>query len=541
MNDLKKAVLFALVCAWSIWPGPPASASDWNLVMLVTSDIEGQLEPFTVKSNDQGRVRIVEVGGAGRLAWAMNRAREKYPDMTLTVSSGDDLMGPYFTNFEGRPIYEVMNALGYDAGAWGNHEFDQGDAFLARALEHCRFPIVESNLQVGPDSPLSGRTRPYLVLERGGLKIGIFGLLNSDLALISKPGPDTAVLPDHAAVARRMTDLLLDEHQVDLVVALAHIGLQNSRQLVRLVPEIGVVCVGNAVTLVEQGRELVRQPDGRVSLVVQTGEKGEYLGMLKLRVEHGEIAAYHWQPLHLDARIPEEPTLTDLVEKYRSQLPRDRVLAQSKTPLDIRKKSLRTGEAPLGSLVADILRERYKTDLVLYNGGGIRGNKVLPPGPIKSSDLDAMFPFQDRVVILKASGRTVRQALERGVASLPEAGGHFLQVSGLKYTININQPPQELQFNGDGKALAILHPGRRVATASTLGPDGDYRTLDDEASYTLATNQFLAEGGDGFIMFKNVAERTDTDTLVREVVAEGLQAREVIAPQSRGRIDFVRD
>ena len=513
-------------------------ATQWNLVILFTADIQGQLDPFDLEAVDQGEVSTQQVGGVARLAWAMGQSRERFPGMTLVLSCGDDLLGPYAYSLGGTPNSGIMDQLPYDAGSLGNHEFDRGDAFLAEALKTRPFPIVESNLSIDPQSPLHGLTLPYMVVERNGLKIGLFGLINSDLAIISNPGEYVVASEDFAAAAREMVAVLKEQHHVDLIVAMAHIGLQNSRELAAAAPEIDVICVGDSVTLVERGRELVQHPDGSSTIVIQSGYRGEYLGLLKLEVAGGEVVQYHWQPLHLDASIPEDPAVAAQIEQYHREMPEQNVVVRTLAPIDLRKRSLRTGESPFGSLVADIVRERFQSEVALLNSGMFRGDQVLPAGPITDADLALVFPFGDTVHLLSVPGAVLRLALERGVSALPEAKGWFLQVSGMRFTVDISRPAQELLLDADGRATAISRQGERITGVEILGPDGDYHPLDPDAMYNVATNAFISGGGDGFFMFGELGDRRDTALELKGAVEEALAARGEIKPQASGRILF---
>jgi 2',3'-cyclic-nucleotide 2'-phosphodiesterase (5'-nucleotidase family) len=431
-----------------------------------------------------------------------------------------------------------MNRMGYEAGTLGNHEFDRGDEYLARCLSHARFSIVQSNVTVGAANPLADRFRPYAVIERSGLKIGIIGLMNDDLSLISMPGPDVQVSGDFVGVTQRLVTELREKQGVNLVVVLAHIGLDRSRELARKVSGVDVIAVGNQVTLVEQGRELVRGPDGRAVVVVQPGEKAEYLGILKLQVGAKGVEDHHWQPIRLDGRVPEDPDMLAWVQTYQKQRKPDKVITRTLTPIDTRKKILRTAEAPMGSLVTDLMRSRFDTEIALFNGGGIRGNILFAPGTLMRSDLEEFFPFGNKVVVGRMAGRDLVRALERGVAALPEAKGPFLQVSGLRYTIDPQADPQVLAMDQSGQVTGALKEGRRVTAVMIQEADGGYRPLDENRIYRLALSDFLADGGDGYAVFRNLTDRTDTGLMVLDLMEQELVKKESITPEVFGRITF---
>lgn len=532
MKGLRLALILLFL---TITPASPVLAQDWNLVLQFTSDIQGQLSPFDVETVHDGEVLTEEVGGMSRLSWAMHQVQERFPGMSLTLSGGDDLLGPYAFFSEGVPIYEVMNRLPYDAGTLGNHEFDRGDAFLAEALANRDFPVVVANLVTDPESPLSGLVHSSMVLERNGLRIGVFGLVNNDLALISNPGEHVAVTADYAEVSHRMV-AELEAQDTDLIVAMVHIGQLEARELAAQVPSIDVICVGDDVTLVERGRELVEHPGGGSTIVVQSGYRGEYLGLLKLSVVDGKVAAYHWQPIRLDESVPKDTDICDLLSQCRKGALDEDIVARTLSPLDLRKRSLRTGESPFAGLVAETLRQRMGTDVAILNSGTFRGDQIIPAGPLTDADLETIFPFDDTIYVLEAPGSVLIQALERGVSDLPEANGCFLQVSGLRYAVDLSQQAQALVLNSEGRATGIASPGHRIAGVEVMGPGGEYEPLDPARVYTVTTNAFVAEGGDGYIMLQNLAQRENTGVDLKLAVREGLAAMGEFDPQAMGRI-----
>lgn len=530
VSMLVTAIIFVLPCS--------GLCADWDLVLLVTSDTEGQLEPVLSKIKNQDTFIDQEIGGFARLAWALERARRSYPDNTLTLSAGEDLMGPFFSLFNGGPVYTAMSRMGYDAATLGHHEFDWGEDFLAQGLTHCSFPIVLSNLSISKELPLEDLVKKWAILEKNGIKVGVFGLISKDISLISKPGPLVSVSEEYMDTAEQMVEIL-DAQGADIIVALAHIGPEAARELAMDVPDLDVICIGGGADIIERGRETVPHKQGK-TIIVQTGQKGAYLGMLKLMVDKDihSLGQHHWQAIYLDESIPEDPEMKAMVAEYVAQLPDQAVVAVSSVLLDSSKEALRTGEAPLGNLVCDIIRERFGADLALYNGGGIRGDRIIPAGEITTMDLEEMFPFGNELFIARISGRVLLQVLERSVSQLPEPKGNFLQVSGLRYVVDTTKAGQVLSMDGAGKATGIETPGNRVRSVEIMTEDGGYEPLDLEARYSLVTNNFLMQGGDGFFMLSGLENVTKTDMTVRTAVEEGLRERGKIAPEHEGRISF---
>lgn len=178
---------------------------------------------------------------------------------------------------------------------------------------------------------------------------------------------------------------------------------------------LDVILGAHSHDLLLAGQEaVVQRPDGGRCIIVQTGTRGAYLGRLYLDCDGGRVVSYRWDPLLLDAKIKPDPQVAALVDSYRAKLPPARVLAKLAHPLDCRSATVRGGEAPVGDIVCDIMRYRTGADVALQNGGGIRGNRIIPAGPLTTDDVAAMFPFGNSITLLRIEGRYIRLALEWG-------------------------------------------------------------------------------------------------------------------------------
>ncbi|MDM8537269.1 5'-nucleotidase C-terminal domain-containing protein [Desulfobacterales bacterium HSG17] len=518
----------------------PELSHSWDIIMLTTSDTKGQLHPLDLKISKDNELQIQKIGGFARLAWFVSRAKKKFPGKTLLVTSGDDLAGPYFKQFHGKPIFEAMNVIGYDVGTLGNQPFDYGDSFLNKGINFAEFPLVISNITVLPECPLYGKIPQYVIVEKNNLKIGVIGLMATDLAIISNPCPHVLALDNISSVCNKMVELLKRNLGTDLILVLAHIGPNQVEELVRQVPEIDIVIYGGrSSNITKLGREAIKHPSGKLTIAINSGAQGSHIGMLKLSIKNKSISDYKWQSVLMDSNIHEDADVKTLVESYNKLLPENYDLARSLVDINLLKATQRTSESGVGNLICDILRKRFKADIALYNGGSIRGNKIIAAGSITNHDVAIIHPYGNTVSLLALSGETIKQALELGVSYLPQTNGAFLQVSGMRYTIDIRNPAQELIFNKNKDPIGVGKPGSRVQNVAVLGNDGHYHPLNSKKTYTVVTSNWIANGGDAFFMFKNVTDRTDTDLLVKEVVEEGIQGKETISTKIEGRIKIV--
>jgi len=185
-------------------------------------------------------------------------------------------------------------------------------------------------------------------------------------------------------------------------------------------------------------------------------------------------------------------------------------------PLDARTARLRTAESNVGNFVADAIRARLGADVAVMNGGGIRSNRVLPAGRLTRRDIHGLLPFLNVLVKLEVTGATLLAALEHAVGAYPRESGGFLQVSGLAVAFDPSRPP--------GQRLVEVHVGGRP--------------VDPARRYTLATNEYLARGGDGYTMLaaaRVLVGPRDGPGLTETVIA-AIERAGAIAPAVEGRI-----
>ncbi|MFC2172376.1 bifunctional metallophosphatase/5'-nucleotidase [Acidobacteriota bacterium] len=538
----RKGIFFLLLslCALLVFPGCEKAVEEREvktLVVLNINDLHGQLDPFRSGKKQQGRFPGQEVGGCARLATAIKEIKDQYPGAVLTVSNGDNLMGKYFNHFDGKVTYKTLSLMGIDVATLGNHEFDRGVEVLAGALSASDFPNVVSNIKVSEEHPLKGRYVEYTVQEINGVRIGIMGLLIPSLTSMTAGIPDVTVDPDIAGIARRLSKALRTEHDADLILALTHIGLQADIALAKEVEGIDVICGGHSHDLIREGKAVVvPHGEGRPTIIVQAGSRGEYLGALKMTVVNGSITEHHWKPIRIDSTISDDQRVAFYLNTYKTALPPNSHLANLKAPLDCRGLSLRNGEAAVGNLICDALRNYFKTDVALQNGGGIRGDRIIPEGSLTTEDLSEMLPFGNDVVILRLKGSVLKETLERSVAALPELSGAFLHVSGLRYTIDPARRSQELDVNPDGTIEGIKVAGERIIGVAVEGPDEKYHSLEPDRTYSVAANSFIAEGGDGYWMLGKAESSTNAYVHVASAVRIMLEKKKEIDPTTDGRI-----
>ena len=260
-------VLIAIVC---IACTPPQD----HLTILHTNDTHSQVEPKA-----DGR------GGYARRMGIIRQERLEDSNLLL-LDAGDFCQGtPYFNFFHGRVELDAMNRMGYDAATLGNHEFDNGLDTLAAVLKTAKFPIVCANYDF-TGTALEGLVKPYTIIRRGGLKIGIFGLGCDPKGLIADKNFLPAVYLHPYTIAQQMADELRKKH-CDIVICLSHMGTEAKAkdevcdvEMVAKTRGIDVVIGGHTHKLYDNLR--VENMDGDSIPICQMAKSGVYLGKIVL-------------------------------------------------------------------------------------------------------------------------------------------------------------------------------------------------------------------------------------------------------------------
>ena len=247
-----------------------ASGELVRLTVMHTNDIHCRIDPFP-ESNAEYPGR----GGMVRLASLIAKTRVNNPNMLL-LDAGDMFQGtPYFNYFKGDLMLKLMSRMGYDAGTIGNHEFDNGLEGIASAFKFAQFPIVSSNYDFS-DTLLSGVVKNYQILQKGGIKIGIYALGIELDGLVGQLNYGNTKYLDPLATALQMERLLKIDHSCDLVICLSHLGFSYENNKISdstLAPQTkytDLIIGGHTHTFLEKPLEL-KNKDGKLILVNQVG------------------------------------------------------------------------------------------------------------------------------------------------------------------------------------------------------------------------------------------------------------------------------
>jgi 5'-nucleotidase/UDP-sugar diphosphatase len=469
------AFLFVLISpAAGLWFAAQAPV---HIVIMHTNDIHGQLLPKD------------GIGGIAEIATVIRSAT---PDLIL--DAGDISTGTFLADeFKGVPTVEAMNKIGYMAGTIGNHEFDYGQDALRILLREAKFPFLSANLQ----TPVS-EIKKYTVLTAKGMRFGLIGLTTEEVKAKSHPKNVVGV---NVFDTVKTLEQLLPELRIksDFIIAMVHLENEEEKRIARAFPEIRLIVGGH-------NHEALGPIWLDKTLVVKTGVAGHNVGRVDLEFQGKKLAQMEAKLLSVK-NIRPDPEVASLLVPFNEKVKVKMAERVGEATGDLTYS--RTVESPLADIVADAFRERANTQIAIHNIGGIRAKIV--KGDITWGGVFEVLPFQNTLVTLRVTGAQLRKMLERGLVTTVG----IVAVSGIRVRFDRKKPA-----------------GQQVISASLLNG----AALDDSQVYSLATNDFVVAGGDGFTELALGTDMVDTGIFLRDVVVDYVKAHRTLSPRLDGRI-----
>ncbi|WP_433938071.1 5'-nucleotidase C-terminal domain-containing protein [Paenibacillus lautus] len=464
------------------------AANGFPLTILHTNDTHANLDTVSSPDNIARRVTAIKEAKAN----AVN---------PLLVDAGDVFSGTlYFNQYLGLADLEFMNLVQYDAMTFGNHEFDKGSEVLNDFIEHAEFPFVSSNVNFSADALLTQKFKnevtrdakdatiyPAIIMEVDGEQVGLIGLTTEDTANIASPGDVTF---ENAVQKAKDTVAMLKNEGINKIVVLSHLGYDVDVNLAKEVEGIDIIVGGHSHTKLDQA--VVDRSDSEPKLIVQTGEKGQFLGQLEVVFDdEGVLQEWNSSLISVDEKDsneqyviqPDPEALQILNTKYKPGVEelKQTEVGTTEVKLNGVRADVRTKETNLGNLIADGMLDAAQAAgtnavIALQNGGGIR--ESIEAGKITMGDVMTVLPFNNDLVTITLTGAEIKEAMENGVSKMPAADGRFPHIAGMKFFYDSTKPA-----------------GQRVLRIEVRGKNG-YEPIDMNKSYEVATNAFTAKGGD---------------------------------------------
>lgn len=526
-----------------------------SLSAFATSSTNTDNEIVILHTNDTHCAVEDDLGFAGVAAYKADMEEIYGDDYVTLVDAGDAVQGgPLGTLTEGEALIEIMNAVGYDYMAPGNHEYDYGMDQFFNLMDQLDSTIISCNF-----IDLTTDTTPfdaYAIEDYNGTQVAYVGITTPDTIFSSDPtsfqdedgnyiygfSQDSTGELLYTAV-QDAVDAALEEG-ADYVIAIGHLGtdesIWSSLSVIENTSGIDVFIDGHSHSIID-AEEIINEV-GETVILNQTGSKFENLGKITINPTEDTITV---ELISEDTYIEKDETVLAKIAEINTEF--EEILSEvvAYTSVDLlaydaitEDRIVRSQETNLGDLVADAYRVILDADIALTNGGGIRAS--IDAGDITYEDIINVHPFGNEILSVELTGQTILDALEFGATLTPESNSSFLQVSGLTYTIDTTIE-SSVQTDADGNFVSV---------------DGEYRVsevmvgdepLDLTQTYTVAShNYYLQSYGDGFTMFKDATVVKDSGIVDNEVLIsyivdylDGVVGDEYSNPYGQGRITIL--
>ncbi|WP_367355945.1 5'-nucleotidase C-terminal domain-containing protein [Mesotoga sp.] len=444
-----------------------------------------------------------EYGGLAAVATLINQVRAENPN-TLFLHAGDINTGvPESDLQDAAPDIVALNLMKVDAVAIGNHEFDNDASVLAKQMEIAHFPFLSANIYKDGEPAF----QEYIIKEIAGIKVAIVGFTAQETEILEYLYAKDYEWKDVIEVAKEIVPKL--EAQADIIIALTHMGSNpvlvgaNSWELAKAVDGIDVIVDGHSHTFYERP-EIINE-----TIIVSAGEWAKNLGKLELEIVDETVIFVSFRNLPVIAEEIEPDfavaTVLDYFKKAGGEA-LNTVVGETTIKLEGDRGVVRAQDTNLGYLICDAMVWKSGADLAITNSGGIRAS--INAGPITYRDILTVLPFGNTLYVVDVPGTALRDLLQ--YTATREAGqGAMPQVSGVTYVIE----------NGEAKDILV-----------------NGAPIDDNRVYKVATNNYLASGGDGYAVLAGLSGY-DTGFVLADVVVEFVgEISPITGYQDSGRI-----
>lgn len=534
--------IVGLMVPVGVFAAPAVPGPTLELQVVDISDWHGQVVPNGT------------VGGAAVLKAYFDQVRAQSAN-NLTLTSGDDVGAtpPLSTYFQDTPAILAERMMGIQVGTLGNHNFDSGIARLQRQIDLAAstdpsvpgtpFKYVSANLS-NRDANISG-VSDYAIFEYKGIKVAVIGITNEEAPGLNFPGSMGTMVPTDSVAAAMAARAAAKAAGANVFVAITHKGVTGGTALN---PTGELIDFANGVSgfqlIVGDHTDVQYSATINGQFVIENRSKSATFSTTKLLLHRGtgallNVTQKFYSPVV--ANVTPDAGITAMLQPYVTQLqPILGEVINTSTKFIPRADSCgtsngRTCESLVGDVISDAMREVYATDFALANSGGIRDaltcgtaaggsgfcpGGTVPPYSITRGQVLAVLPFGNVGDVIPLNGLELKGMLENAVSRMPAIDGRYAQVSGLCFTYNIEAAV-------GSRVTAVV---RQAADGSCTGAAVDLTT---GSTYTLATNDFVVGGGDGYPVY---SDRGATRGVLDQDVAAWIAAQPQLDPVLQGRI-----
>ena len=507
--------VFVTGCAGGAKPVKRDAGKTYELVILHTNDHHGAVLP------NGGR------GGLAERATFVKSVRAANPNVLL-VDAGDVNTGTALSNmFAAEADFLAYNLMGYDAGTFGNHEFDGDEAKLNKQIAMAKYPLISSNIKDAGGKFLGGHQ--YVVKDYDGFRVGLIGittLRTLDMAGSNNFVRSSLVFIPEIDAARAAVTLLRDREKVDIVIALAHMGdvkelsaHVTSPDLAAAVPGINIIVDGHSHSKFEKPEK------AGDTYIVSANEWGKFVGNGKLSIVDGKLVRFDWTAVEINNKEKQtyapDAEVAALIAPYKEKADASlkEVVGEAADTFVFGNRLTRYQETAIGNMITDANAWYFRTvynqkiDFVFHNGGNIRAE--LPRGKLTREQILTVLPFENYLYIVSLKGDEI-QALFDFIATIPQGNGAFPQFSKeVRYTLDV--------------------PNKKISDLTIGGVP-----VDPNRTYRFCTNDHILGGGDGYTVLTRAKDPYNTSLLLSYVVIEYINSQNgIITPSTDGRMTII--
>lgn len=501
-----QALLVLVLAALLVLPAAPGFAAGGDVGIV-------RLDILSVNDFHGALAEAGKNPGAAKLGGYLVAEKAKNPGGTLVLSAGDMLQGTPDSNMVyGRAVVQVMNVVGFDAMAIGNHEFDWGIDCLKQRIGEAKFPVLSANIVDNNSGKPVDFAQPAVIIEKNGVKVGIIGITTPEAAYTTSPkvvGGYTFGEP--ATVVNAMVPVLRSQG-AQVIVVLAHLSsdMDKSGRAIGDAAVLANAVEGVDVIVSAHSHRKVADIVNGVA-VVQGYYNGRDVGKVSLAysLREGRVIAKTAEAVDMiPDKLKPSPVIQAIVAQNEAGLRPIKSVVLGRTASELTHDKMQL--SVLGQWTTDAMRETAAAEIAFNNGGGLRTS--IPAGEITMGNLYEVMPFDNTLVTMDLTGAQIMEILNYGINNA-QLGS--LQYSGLKVVYDGSRPQ-----------------GQRVVDVTLL----DGRKLELSATYKVVTNDFMAVGGDNYTTFKQGKNVTDTFMLLRDVFVDAVKKAKIIDVKADDRL-----
>lgn len=456
-------ILFSFSCSNS---NIKKSDNTGSLTIIHMNDTHGKDEEEIIINKEASPPETNRMYGAARRAAYIKQVKSTNNNV-LVLHAGDTITGSiYSTVFQGRDEVDIMNMIGVDAAAVGNHFVDYGLDNFTEIMKERKFPTISVNIRNKSDN--SYYASPYIVTNVNGLNVAIIGVTTAD-AVYDPKNIETLIFDDEIQSLKNFIKATPLNTTNDVTILLSHIGYDADKKVAEAMPNtFDIIIGGHSHTILEQAEIVNGTP------IVQAGSYGMYLGNINLNVNNGNVdeKSISYKLVPMDQSIEQDNEMLAFIDEMKGTVDKEFNAVIGTLPFDLIHDGVRSNSTAIGNFACDLILDSYEdADIVIINSGNLRS--PLRAGNITLGNIQNEYtPFDNEVVLVSLNGKDLIDMIK--LSGMKRGKGGFLQFSrGIKIKYNMNGELISAELNGE-----------------EISESKDYRVI---------LSDFVLNGGDGYV------------------------------------------